>query len=71
MRGMRVSRLYGSATDVYRQNISNPQVGRGCQFPRIGEPVRRLWQNNYLNDSEDQVGGGCEIRAYTGALRLL
>ena len=41
MRGMRVPRVYGSGSDVYRQN-------------------------NYLNDSKQQVGGGCEIHAYAG-----
>ena len=39
---MRVSRLYGSASDFYRQN-------------------------NTLNNSKRQVGGGCEFHAYTGA----
>ena len=39
---MRVPRVYGTASDVYRQN-------------------------NYLNDSEHQVGGGCEFHEYTGA----
>ena len=26
-----------------------------------------IWQNNYLKNSEPQVGGGCEHHAYTGA----
>ena len=40
-------------------------------------PVRRVYgstsdvyrQKNYLTDSEQQVGGGCEIHAYTGVFQ--
>ena len=26
-----------------------------------------IWQNNYLNISQTQVGGGCEVRVYMEA----
>ena len=29
-----------------------------------------VWQNNYLENSYPQVGGGCEFHAYTGARQM-
>ena len=42
---------------------------RGMRVPRVYESAPNVytWQNNYLNNSEPRVGGGCELHAYTGA----
>ena len=37
--------------------------------PRVYESASDVytWQNNFLNNSETKVGGGCEFHAYTSA----
>ena len=41
------------------------------RVPRVYRSASELyWQNNYLNNSEPQVGGECEFHAYTGARQM-
>ena len=69
---MQFPRVYGSVSDVYRQNNSEPQVGGDASPTCIRERVRRLYMvNNYLNNSQPQVGEGCEFHAYTRARQTL
>ena len=45
---------------------------RGMRVPRIYVSSSDVYtQNNYLNDSDHQVGRGCEFHGNTGASQML